>query len=288
MITVLTPSYAPDIEQCAELAESVQKYLPAGTRHLLVVPNGQLGDFAGLGTEVLPEEMFLPRSFKRLSPKYSLNLRRPLIPVRGWVRQQLLKLSVSAELEAEPVVLADSDIRFFRRVSSVDFVEQDVVKLFVRRGAIVNSDLALRRHLIWHRRARYILGLPQSPAPFDNYVSSLNCWNPLYVRLLREHLAMRWGRGWLHILGSELHFSEWTLYGLFVDHLLGGSAKSQPTNENGVLSYWGTSPIQEPQVKDFLAHRKESDFASMISARSGTNLTVRSLIQERNEEWHRI
>jgi hypothetical protein len=50
------------------------------------------------------------------------------------------------------------------------------------------------------------------------------------VRALRAHIERTNQRGWIDVLGSQLHFSEFILYGVFVDEVLGGTPFTESTS----------------------------------------------------------
>jgi hypothetical protein len=52
-----------------------------------------------------------------------------------------------------------------------------------------------------------------------DYVSSFNIWDREVVRRTLKRMEDVTGRGWLGAIGKELHFSGWTLYGVFADEL---------------------------------------------------------------------
>jgi hypothetical protein len=186
-LAVLTPSYAPDFELCFDLHRSVLAYAPEAVHHHIVVPRRDLGLFGqlrGPRTHVHCEAEFLPRSFLPLpGAKFSVNLRRPFPPLRGWILQQVLKLAAASMLDADVVVLVDSDIEFIRPFTPATFAQAGVVRFYRKPDEI---DERLPRHLTWHRVARQLLGLPPAEPPYPDYVSSLLAWDPA---ILRELLA---------------------------------------------------------------------------------------------------
>ena len=151
-----------------------------------------------------------------------LNLRRPYPPVRGWVMQQLVKLHAAAELGADVVLLADSDVVFVRPVTADTFRKDGRVCYYRRDRAV---DERMPRHLIWHDVARRLLGLPPAgPPPLPDYISPLNAWDRRSCwRCVTGSSRSRAGH-WLDAIGSQLHFSEFILYGVFVEGVLGTSA----------------------------------------------------------------
>ena len=74
---------------------------------------------------------------------------------------------------------------------------------------------------------------------------------------------------------GQLHFSEWTLYGVFVDHVIGAPANSFVSDDSLCLSYSDTTPLERDRAIEFLRGARPTDIAAMISAKSHTPLTVR-------------
>jgi Family of unknown function (DUF6492) len=275
-MAVITPSVAPDFELCAALNRSVLEHSPETVEHHIIVPRADLALFdclTGPRTHIRCEADFLPRSFVRAPFKnVTINMGRPFPPVRGWILQQVVKLAAVAASEADVVVLVDSDIEFLRQFTTATFVHDGVVRFYRKPGEI---DRRLPRHVQWHRVARTLLGLPQTEPPYTDYVSSLLAWDPAIARRLLAQVTAATGRPWTTAIAAQLHFSEWTLYGVFVDHFLGAPANSFASDDALCLSYWEERPLSREGVNDFLSGLRRSDVAAMISAKSRTPLPIR-------------
>ena len=131
-LAVITPSFAPDFELCADLHRSVLEYSPDSVHHHMIVPQRDLmlfGRLAGSRTQIQCEADLLPRSFVPVPfSKFTVNLGRPFPPVRGWILQQVLKLAAVAASEDDVVLLVDSDIEFLRQFAVETFVRNGVVR----------------------------------------------------------------------------------------------------------------------------------------------------------------
>lgn len=276
-LAVLTPSYAPDFELCRDLNRSVLEWTPPDVHHHVLVPRRDRELFAplrGRRTELWTLDRLIPR---RMLPvpgaNLWLNLRRPLVPIRGWVMQQLVKLCAAAELGADVVLLVDSDVVFVRPVTVDTFREHGRVRFYRSDDAVGER---LPRHLIWHDVARRLLGLPPAgPPPLPDYISSPHAWDRRVVLALRDRVEEVSGRPWLDAIGSQLHFSECILYGVFVDEVLGESANVFAADSMLCHNYYDETPLAPPAAASFVRSLPADDVAVMISAKSGTPLAVR-------------
>jgi hypothetical protein len=187
--------------------------------------------------------------------------------------QQILKLRAAALLDAELILLADSDVVLARPVSAATFLDHGVPRFFRARGAV---HAGMPDHRRWHDTARRLLDLPPSPpGPLADYVSPLNLWTRPTVRALCAHLEWVGGRPWFDVLARELTFSEFILYGVFVDEVLGPTAGIAPAESTLCHSYWPCSPLDGDSAAEFVAGMETEDVAVMVSAKSRTPLAVR-------------
>ena len=275
-MAVITPSFAPDFELCSDLHRSVLRHAPDTVHHHIIVPRADLKLFsrlAGPQTHIQCEADFLPRSFVPLPlSKFTINLTRPFPPVRGWILQQVIKLAAVAASSDDVVLLVDSDVEFVRPFSAETFMRDGTVRFYRLPREI---DERLPRHMIWHKAARALLGLPNAAPPFTDYISSLLAWNPTIVRQMLAQVTAATGRPWASAIAGELHFSEWTLYGVFVDAVLGAPSNSFTSDDPLCLAHWGTSPLDRESAIEFFCRLKPTDVAAMISAKSGTPLAVK-------------
>ncbi|WP_170856931.1 DUF6492 family protein [Geodermatophilus africanus] len=275
-MAVLTPSYAPDFELCRDLHRSVLRHAPTEVEHHLLVPKRDARLFAqlkGPRTRLHVAEDFLPKTF--LSPprlNYSINLRRPLPPIRGWIRQQILKLAAAAQLEMDVVIVADSDVEFIRPFSAKVFRKDDVVRFYRRPEAI---DVTLPRHLIWHDVTRRLLGLPAATPPLPDYVAPLVACDPNLVSSMLRKVSEVTREPWTSAVGAELHFSEYTLYGVYIEEVADPLARSFVSDDSLCHEYWNEEPLDPQSAETFLSAVRPTDVAVMISAKSRTPLGVR-------------
>jgi hypothetical protein len=275
-LAVITPSYAPDAELCADLNVSVLRHTPGSVTHYIITPRRDVRLFSRLSgprTQVLAVDDLLPR---RLVPvpgaNLWVNLRHPFPPIRGWMMQQLVKLQAAAQLPADQLLLVDSDVLLVRPVGAGTFTHDGRIR-FYRKEAGVTARMT--RHVIWHSVARELLGLPEERLPLPDYVSAFNVWDRQTVLALQARIQRVTGRYWLDALGAQLHLSEFVLYGVFVDRILGDSARVEPSKSMFCHSYWKDAPLSQAEADAFVLGLSEEDVAVMISAKSRTPVQVR-------------
>jgi hypothetical protein len=276
-LAVLTPSYAPDLELCRELNRSVLDWAPPDVQHHLVVPRRDYELFTPLGgprTRVWTVDELVPRGMLSL-PRVNawLNLRRPYPPIRGWVMQQVVKLAAASEFDADVLVLADSDVTFVRPIT-VDTFQRDGGVRFYRADDGVDEEMP--RHVVWHDVARRLLGLPPGgPPPLPDYISAMTPWDRRVVLAMRDRIEHVTGRPWLDAIASQLHVSEFILYGVFVDEVFGKSTTACTAESSLCHSYWGPGPLAPEAVSGFVGSLSRDDVAVMISAKTKTQPSVR-------------
>ena len=187
--------------------------------------------------------------------------------------QQLVKLRAATEFDTDILVLADSDVRLVRAITSSTF-QLDGRTRFFRSPTGVTAHMS--RHCRWHQVAHDLLQLePVGSPPLADYISPFNVWDRRVVLALKERVESRRRRSWLDEIGGQLHFSEFMLYGVFVDLILGETAPVAPTSSNLCHCYWDARPLGPQEARQFVAGVGDEDVAVMISAKSHTPLAIR-------------
>jgi hypothetical protein len=271
-LAIITPSIAVDYERCVDLNRSVLEHSDSKVEHHIVVPARDLALFArlhGPRTHIRCVSDFLPRSFAPVPrTNYMVNVRRPYPPVRGWILQQIVKLAAAAESSADVVVVADSDVTFCGPLRAETFVRDGVVRLYRLPGGV---HAGMPRYVLWHNVSRTLLGLPATARPpLDDYVSAMLAVDPAVARAMMARVSEVTGRPWAYAIGGQLRFSEWTLYGVFVDEVLGAPANSFASDDPLCHTYWPEEPLDAAGLDAFLAGIAPDDVAVMISAKSRT------------------
>ncbi|WP_147023196.1 DUF6492 family protein [Microvirga aerophila] len=307
-LAILTPTHRPDFEYFRELHASVLRHTSDEVTHHIIVPVRDVALFSELDSprlKIHTTREFLPRGFLpiqavsdalRWIPGFStiplirsisrgelfVNVRRPWVPIRGWILQQLVKLEAVSRLDADVVLMADSDVALIRPVEAAEFVRDGAVR-FYKKPSAVTSDLP--RHIAWHDRARQLLGLQKvSASALPDYISSFLAWDPKIVKRVQERITETSNSNWASVISKEKTLSEWTIYGVYVDHLGEEKDRSFTVSDSICHSHWDVKPIISSDVKNFVDSIGEDDVAVLIQSTSGTSLEVRRNVIAAAEE----
>ena len=230
-VTLLTLSFEGDLSLCRLLCETVDRFVPDGIPHVVAVPRTDMPRFADLANarrQVVAEEALLPSWLHKLpmpSREWRKRLRLPRRniylstrgrPVRGWIAQQMMKLAAAAQVETELVLHVDSDTAFVRPLELESLWHDGKARLLRRLG-----HANLPTHQPWHRSASRLLGIPGADYHDADYIDNLVSWRRTNVRSLLAHLAATGGSEAAQLIAATPDFSEYILYGIYCDKVLG-------------------------------------------------------------------
>lgn len=133
----------------------------------------------------------------------------------GWITQQIVKLSIPGLVAAGPVAILDSDV-FFLRPFSLDELDASSGTRSLMRAEPTDEASRHRDHM---HRARELLSLPEGPSG-HHYMAYPAIWYPEWVLALQRRLELGSGKDWRRTLFEARTFSEYLLYGVFVEELL--------------------------------------------------------------------
>lgn len=216
-LSIITCSFGPDFERCRRLCESVDRFVPVHIGHTLVVPHRDLEAFGALANDrrtVRSTESVLPGRYRQVSGTQRWWLDNQGWPVRGWILQQLTKMSADRITDAENLLFADSDTQFIRRFDESAVWRDGRLRLHRVPGAMHSGV-----HLTWHERAGALLGTPKAYAGAD-YVGQLITWRRQHLIGMKRRIESVTGKPWYQAVGRSLSVSEYILYGVYVDRVV--------------------------------------------------------------------
>jgi hypothetical protein len=270
-VAIVTPSFARDFETCKELNETVLTFLPGDTKHYIIVDACDLNIFRPLAcsrTIVMPVEDVIPKGYLKLrfSRKWWLSV-PALRPAKGWLIQQLVKLS-AARLADEPVLVnVDSDVRFVRPVDLSLFVKGGRTRMYRLPGGVT----AGMQHVKWHRNVSRLLGVEPEPIPTDDYVGNVISWDRKLVLKALDRMEHVTGQPWHVAYTRARSVGEQVVYGLYIDKVIGtDSAPVWVDERSWCHTYWGPGPLSKSDVESFTRSMRGDDVAFSIAGYTGT------------------
>lgn len=271
--SLVTPSYWRDLEQCRILVESVDRWVSTGVTHYLVIASRDVTLFRPLQnhrTEIIVVEDIIPKWLMRLPgmKRFWLSLRTR--PVKNWILQQIVKLSVPAAVTQDVLLYADSDMFFVRPHDPRELERDGLVPLFDevgQRGLIENNDR-------WQGAAARMLGLPVQTDCDHNYINQLITWRRENVISMLEQIREVTGKDWPLTVASLSQFSEYILYGVYAARVLGERSHHWHDGLIRTLNYWGTQTLDLAALEKLKASRQPHHHSVMISAKSDTPIDL--------------
>jgi hypothetical protein len=269
-MSLITPSYGPDFQRCRLLCESVDRFARNAT-HYVVVDRRDEQLFASLKSplrRIITAESLLPRWIFRLpgAKRWWMSLRTR--PIRNWIFQQLVKLSMSEAVDAELMVYVDSDVTFVRPFGPERFVRDGRVRL--NRVTYENAE-----HRVWLEVAANVLGgvAPADIPPAANYVASLVTWRRSILQQMHRRISEHTGRHWVQTMASQRAFSEYMVYGLYVEKVLGYEAAGHVPMDSPMLRLsWKHDLTNDAGVDRFLQRIRQDDIGVMIHSKDAIPL----------------
>ncbi len=278
-VALLTPTYWRDRELCTLLCESVDRHVGSFSKHYLLVPDCDLPLFARFESErrsVLPASKFLPRWLWPL-PRFVQRKRRHYWwsfrtkPVSGWHVQQLLKIAATISLPHQRYCILDSDVVFFRDFDLSRFECPNSIPL-MNRPDEVTSDLV--RHSHWVETTHRLLGLPKPPLPASDFIGHIIFWDQQTARAMASRIEAVTGLGWVEALCRTHGFSEYMLYGYFVQNDAGFSARHTLISHTPCVSYWDQPKLGSGELNQLLRRADKDDVAFSVASFSGTPVEI--------------
>jgi len=265
---IITPSYKPDFEHCQLLAESVLKYVPASVHHYILVDRCDLELFSVLKSErthlVVKQDM-LPKWLIQLpfARKWWFNFRGP--PVRGWILQQLAKLSVNRVVDSDVYIFLDSGAFFVRPYDPHELLQEGMVPLLREEK---DEMTLVPWNVRWHQVAAKLLGLPILPSYRTGYVGNLVYWRRENLEQLQRHVERTTGTNWVAAITRELRFSEYVLYGVFAEHVLKENSGQYFYSIDRSLNHWSQEHLTEKELAGLRAKLEPHVAVVMINEKA--------------------
>lgn len=278
-IALITPSFSRDRDLCVELCRSVDRYDRDGLEHVIIVPRSDLASFRALHggrRRVVAQEEILPAWLLRLPLPtvvavpgvWRKRLRKiwvtpSLTVVRGWVLQQVLKLSADRASDADGYVFIDSDAEMIRPFGTDTFVTDGRLPLHYAPGAI---DHSIERYTRWQDVACDLAGIPRYPFSGENFIATVVCWRRDRLLELQERIVRSTGADFQAALLRQRHLSEYVVYGVYCRRALGGEDGHTVQSRSVCHEDWDYDTTTREGMEAFLGGLGEHDIAVLIQS----------------------
>lgn len=289
-VALLTPTYGRDLELCTLLCESVDRHVTSFSKHYLLVPDCDLSLFSHFESErrsVLPASAFLPnwlrplpRIVQRKRRHYWWSLRTK--PVSGWHVQQYLKIAATISLPHDRYCILNSDIVFFRDFDLSRFEYPNAIPLLNMRNAVTAEQIPhLIRHARWVENTHQFLGYPTPPLPASDFIGHIIFWDQETTRAMASRIEAVTGLDWVEALSRIREFSEYMLYGYFVENEESFSSRHTRIPRTQCVSYWDDPKLNQSELNALLRGADKDDVAFSVASFSGTPVeTIRAVIAD--------
>jgi hypothetical protein len=255
-LAIITPTFSRDLPLLELSAESVDRHCPADIHHYIVVSQKEERLFRHLRSsrcsviaaeDVLSHRIRLLPFFVRGQQIWLTDWRRL---VRGWIMQQAIKLSAPEITDADVFLFLDTDVFFIRPLTPDRIVQDGRVRLLREPGM---GDLDT--HKPWHRTAAKLFGIPSRDYFGADFIGHVVSWRRDVCLEMRERIASIGAGNWFSISTRQRELSEFILYGVFVQEVLGAQdSRHVFTSEELCLSSWDRSSARRLAERLRLQH----------------------------------
>lgn len=271
---IVTPSFRGDLDRCRLLVDSVARHVPASVPHYLVVDRRDVPMFRAMEsgrTRLLVVEEVIPWWIMRVPGVRRFWWSWRSRPIKNWILQQIVKLSVPSVVPEATLFYVDSDVFFVDRFDPQTLVRDGKMPLFRetgQSGLIPSNDR-------WHAVASGLLGLPIEATYDTNFIGNIICWRRSTAMALTEHVAKVAGVHWVRAFAQTWSLSEYVLYGLFATRVSKQAALEHYLDPvDRTLCYWDTTPMSQADLEGFRDKLAAPKVAAMISAKSRTDTRI--------------
>ena len=278
-VALLTPTYGRDLELCALLCESVDRHVTASSKHYLLVPDCDVplfSRFESARRTVLPASKLLPgwlrplpRIIRRKRRNFWWSLRAK--PASGWHVQQILKIAATITLPHQRYCILDSDVVLFRDLDLSRFEYPNSIPLLKLPDEVTSSQI---RHARWVETSHQLLGFPAPSLPASDFIGHIIFWDQETTRAMASKIEAVTGLDWVEALCRIREFSEYMLYGYFVQNAARFAGRHAPTSRTRCVSYWDQPKLGQAELNRLLGGADKDHVACSVASFSGTPVEI--------------
>ncbi|MES1148586.1 MAG: DUF6492 family protein, partial [Bradyrhizobium guangdongense] len=172
----------------------------------------------------------------------------------------------------------DSDVVFFRDFDLSQFRYPNTIPLLNMRDEVAPGQF---RHARWVETSHELLGLPTPSLPASDFIGHIIFWDQQTTRAMATKIEATTNLHWVEALCRTREFSEYMLYGYFVENDAGFSARHTRTARTQCVSYWDQPKLNRDELNQLLGGANKDDVAFSVASFSGTPVeTIRAAVEE--------
>lgn len=275
-VALLTPSHRKDLERFTLLCESIDTFVSGYSTHYVIVNDDDVTFFEKFRSEkrvIIPVSRHLPKWLIAI-PSALLRSKRRVwlsllsLPVHGWHIQQIAKIAGVLAAPEPRMCILDSDNFFFRRFDVGQYAGAEKSPLYVERKAIERSSPL---HATWLRHCDYLLGLPESTYPADDFVGNALVWDRASLQAMVNAIEHTTKTNWILALCRTRPFSEYLLYGSFVTRSPFHLAHHQFVENSLAVAHWDETRLDSSSIKAMIDTASSDQVIFCIQSYSSTS-----------------
>jgi hypothetical protein len=218
----------------------------------------------------------LPRIVQRKRRQFWWSLRAR--PASGWHVQQILKIAATMALPHQRYCILDSDVVFFRDFDLSRFEYPNSIPLLNMPDEVTSDQIC---HSRWVDTSHQLLGFPTPSLPAPDFIGHIIFWDQQTTRAMASKIEAVTGLDWVEALCRTREFSEYMLYGYFVQNDARFAGRHAPSSRTRCVSYWDQPKLGKTELNRLLGGADKDDVAFSVASFSGTPVeTIRSAIEE--------
>ncbi len=283
---IITASFAPDLERCRLLCETIDKRVTGYSKHYILVEHADVAQFKHLesANRVIVDEKDLFPGWIRAFPdplyfgKRRIWLSLRTLPLRGWHAQQLRRIAIAEKIDDDALFYCDSDVAFLKPFDCSALWRGDDLRLFRRDNELLGAFPGDQQ--LWADNAAMLLGITDAPVLPHGYVGTLIAWRRDRVLGMCRRIEEVSSMHWMQAIGRNRRFSECTIYGHFADDMQKLAGHFVDTRDLCKV-YWFAPAPTEAEFRKFISEMEPHQAAIGMQSFIGADIDyVRRLIGE--------
>jgi hypothetical protein len=283
---IITASFAPDLERCRLLCETIDKRVTGYSKHYILVEHADVALFKHLESAnrvIVDERDLFPGWIRAFPDPFYFGRRRiwlslRTLPLRGWHAQQLRRIAIAGKVSDDALFYCDSDVAFLKPFDCAALWRGDDLRLFRRDDELLGELPGDQR--LWADNAAMLLGITDAPLLPHGYVGTLVAWRREHVLGMCRRIEEVSSSHWLQAIGRNRRFSECTIYGRYADDMLRLAGHFIDTRDLCKVHWFAPAPTED-EFRRFIAEMEPHQPAIGIQSFIGADIAyVRRLIGE--------